>query len=49
MLKKNYDEVFAVNKRTQAEADLNNNDKKEQLTVSQKQVKKKDLTLRLVL
>ena len=36
ILKKNYDEIFAVDKRTQTDTELNNDDEKEQLTVFRK-------------
>ena len=36
ILKKNYNEVFAVDKRTQTDTELDNNDEEEQLTVFRK-------------
>ena len=49
MLEKNYNEVFAVDKRTQTDTELDDDDEREQLAVLRKQAKRKDLMLRLVL
>ena len=41
MIEEDYNEVFTINKRTRADADLNNNSEDEPLTVHRKQAKAK--------